>query len=318
MRTPTPWTLPTQPVTRTLLRASGITDAMIRTQLTLGRVTRLRSGVYLATSAWPESDEAVHVVRAHAEQMANPDAVISHESAAVVWQLPSPTFHAWHESPVSLTLPTGARGSRSRRAAWHIAELPASHVTRDEHGYRVTSLVRTAIDLAAGLPLPEALVILDAAGRRMVESYVGTVRRRDYTAPRFVEAVRSGFTEALPRRWRVGLADAIRKVEPCRESAAESLTAGHLHLSGLPVPEFQARIVTEAGTFYPDCYWRGQRLIGECDGAIKYTSPDAIVLEKEREQVLRDEGNGFVRWLAKEVMLRPAEVMSRIARALAG
>jgi very-short-patch-repair endonuclease len=41
------------------------------------------------------------------------------------------------------------------------------------------------------------------------------------------------------------------------------------------------------------------------------------VLEKEREQVLRDLGYRFVRWLAKEIMLQPAVVMERIARALA-
>ncbi len=308
--------MPTQPTPRALLRASGVTDAMIRTQLSRDRLTQLRPGVYLAKSAWPESDDLAHVVTAHAEQVVNPDAVISHQSAAVVWRLPSPDFRAWHESPVSLTLPTGAHGSRRRHVEWHIADLPASHVTRDAQGYQVTSLVRTAIDLAAGMPLPQALVVLDAAGRRMVESYVGTVRRRDYTASRLVEAVRSSFMEALPRRWRVGLVDAIGKVEPCRESAAESLTAGHLHLSGLPMPEFQARILTAKGTFYPDCYWRERRLIGECDGAVKYSSADSIVLEKEREQALRDEGNGFVRWLGKEIMLRPSDVMSRIARAL--
>src|SRR5665647_511182 len=53
MRTPRPWTLPTQPVTRALLLASGVTDAMIRTQLATGRLTQLRAGVFLSSDAWP-------------------------------------------------------------------------------------------------------------------------------------------------------------------------------------------------------------------------------------------------------------------------
>jgi very-short-patch-repair endonuclease len=217
---------------------------------------------------------------------------------------------------VSLTLPSICRGSRHRAAVWHIAALPSSHVTRDRDGYLVTSVARTAADLAAGLALPEALVILDAAARLLVESFVTSAHRPDYVNPRLVRAVREGLSEAVGRRWRSRLMTAIGCVEPCRESAPESLAAGHLHLSGLPMPEFQAKIVTPKGTFYPDCYWREERLIGECDGKVKYSSRDDIVAEKWREQVLRDEGHRFVRWLGGEIMSHPGDVMARIARAL--
>jgi very-short-patch-repair endonuclease len=57
-------------------------------------------------------------------------------------------------------------------------------------------------------------------------------------------------------------------------------------------------------------------LIGECDGAVKYANANAYVLEKEREQILRDLGYRFVRWQAKEIMTNPAEVVARVARAL--
>ena len=90
MRTPKPWALPTQPVTRALLSSSGVSDEMIRTQLRAGRLIRLRQGVYLARDAWPESAADLHVMLARAEQVVNPTAVISHESAAVVWGLPTP------------------------------------------------------------------------------------------------------------------------------------------------------------------------------------------------------------------------------------
>jgi very-short-patch-repair endonuclease len=57
-------------------------------------------------------------------------------------------------------------------------------------------------------------------------------------------------------------------------------------------------------------------LIGECDGAVKYTDQQSIVAEKEREQLLRDLGYRIVRWLAKEIMTRPDLVLARIERAL--
>jgi len=316
MRTPRPWTLPTQPVTRALLLAAGVTRAMVATQVANGRLVRLRRGVFVSAESWPDEPAGQHLVRAHAEQVANPDAVMSHASAAVFWGLPSPGFHDWDESAVSLTLPSTGNGARHPAAEWHIASLPASHVARDRDGYLVTSLARTAVDLSAGLSLPEALVILDAAGRRLVASFVTSPRRSDYVSPRLVRAVREALSDPVGRRWRTQLLPAIERVQPCRESAAESLTAGHLHLSGLPMPEFQAKIVTPSGTFYPDCYWRDARLVGECDGKLKYASRDDLVAEKQREQVLRDEGNRFVRWLGGEIMARPSEVMDRIARAL--
>ncbi len=316
MRTPTPWTLPTQPATRALLLASGVTDAMIRTALAAGRLVAVRYGVFLSADAWPDEPSAQHLVRAHAEMVANPGSVMSHESAAVAWGLPSPGFTPWHESRVSLTLARGMHGSRRSSAVQHVAELPPAAVTRDADGYQITSLARTATDLAAGQALPQALVVMDAAGRLLIESYSSRSRREDFANPRYVRAVREAFAEAVGRRWRTQLLDAIARVEPCRESPAESLTAGYLHLSGLPMPQFQARIVTRKGTFYPDCYWPESNLIGECDGKLKYAGADAIVLEKEREQVLSEEGKRFVRWLGKEIMLRPHDVIARIARAL--
>ncbi len=171
MPTPRPWTLPTQPVTRALLLASGITDAMIRTQLASGRLVAVRYGVFVSADAWPVDPRAQHLVRARAEVVANPGSVISHESAAVVWGLPSPGFAPWHESHVSITLASGAHGSRRSSVGQHVAELPTTTVARDPDGYPVTSVARTAVDLSAGRSLPEALVMLDAAGRQLIESY---------------------------------------------------------------------------------------------------------------------------------------------------
>lgn len=308
--------MPTQPISRSLLLASGVSDEMIRTQLRAGRLVRVRQGVYLGRDSWPTTEAGRHLLAAHAEQVVNPDAVMSHGSAALFWGLATPGFDPWHTAPPSVTFPADRHTGWSGSAIRHVAPLPPSEVARDREGYAVTSLARTAIDLVQRHDLPEALAILDHAARLLIATYVDEPRRYHYSNPRLVAAAREGLLAAANRHGS-RLAPTIGLVVPARESVAESLTAGHLILAGTPMPQFQAEIATPAGTIYPDFYWRELGLVGEVDGAIKYEDPRAYVREKEREQELRDLGYRIVRWLAKEIMTRPDIVIARIERAMA-
>lgn len=300
------------------LRAGGVTPEMIRTQLAAGRLLRVRHGVYLAADAWPSDPSACALIRGYAEVAANPGAVLSHQSAALSWKLPCPAEVGWEELPASVTFPPGlGHGALHRGADHHVAALPPEQCARDSQGYPVTGLARTAADLARYLPLPEALGILDAAARTLCESYVSQPRRSDLANQRLVAAARAELMAASMVVGRRGMTAAISMADPARESVAESLSAGHFRLAGLPQPQCQARLVTSGGTFFPDFYWKEDGLIGECDGAVKYTNPSAYVREKEREQLLKDAGYRVVRWLAKEIMYRPDEVVARVARALA-
>lgn len=314
MRTPKPCVLPKRPTTRADLLASGMTQQMIRTALGAGRLHRVRRGVFIDAALWPPEPREQHLLRAVAERELFPEGVLSHQSAAAAWQLPRPGFTAWHDLPASITLP---RGSRSRTGAviHHVGTLPPSQVTVDAEGRRLTSLARTAVDVAAGRALPEALVVFDAAARLLCAAMVVGPRRSDYANHRLIAAAREAFEQAALTRPPAGLRPVIALADPCRESAPESLSAGHFHLAGLPRPECQARVNTAVGTLYPDFYWSEQQLIGECDGAVKYTDPSGYVREKEREQVLRDLGYRMVRWQAKEIMLAPAAVIERVSRA---
>ncbi|MFT3969100.1 MAG: DUF559 domain-containing protein [Micropruina sp.] len=291
---------------------------MIATQLEAGRLIRVRQSVFLGAEHWPADPAGQHLVRARAETVVNPEAAISHASAALIWALPTPTLGTWDDKPITVTLPGGGRyRSRPGPVAHRLGPLPAGHLTRDPNGYRVTTIARTAIDLVQGLALPETLVVLDAATRLLCASYVTKPRRADYSNARH----RSRAVEELEEVARTcgvgGLAESMGLVEPARESPAESLTAGHIHLTEIPQPLYQAAVRTPLGTLYPDCLWAEERLIGECDGAVKYADKASIVHEKEREQALRDLGFRMVRWLAKEIMTRPDLVMDRIARELA-
>lgn len=292
---------------------------MVLTQQRSGRLLRIRPGVYLEARRWPEDPSAQVLLRAEAEAAVHPGAVLSHDTAALVWGLPALPLRSWVEAGPVLTLPPGSH-LRTRPAAGVrivVSRLPAHQQTSSPEGIPVTSLARTAIDVAAGQPLPKMLVVLDAAARALCAEMVSAPRRRHFADRRLTAAAVAQLDEATRRRRGcLGVRLALPIVDPCRESPIESLTAGHLHLSGLPMPEFQAPVRTPVGVLYPDCLWAEQRLIGESDGATKYNDPAAIVQEKEREQVLRDLDFTMVRWLGKEIVLRPEVVIDRIARAL--
>jgi hypothetical protein len=277
--------------------------------------------VYLGRDQWPEDPGAQHLLRAAAEQAFQPAAAVSHRSAALEWGLLLPD-EDWSKEPVWLTVPSAQhfrsfKGVRVRQVA---APLPAHHVAITRGGLRVTTLPRTAVDVARDLPLPQSLIVLDAALRGVTAGIVpGQLRRRDLANQRLVAAARLPLEEAarsLPRMGKLKLC--LGMADPARESAIESLSFGHMVSAGLPLPLCQFEVRVAGGSLFPDFYWEEANLVGEADGRIKYDDPNAIVREKQREQLLRDLGFRMVRWLGKEIHLTPDRVMARIERALGG
>lgn len=318
MRTPRPWTLPSEPALREHLLGPGVTPAMLRTRVGSGDLLRIRPGVYLGAAHWPQEPVARLLVRARAEQVVAPQAVISHSTAALAWGLPRPGIGGWDTTTVHLCVPRAANHRGPDGIVLHRpVRLPRHHVTQDPDGYPLTTVSRTCIDLARRLPLPAALVLLDAGARRLCEAMVHLPHRSAYADPRLTSAAREALEEAIDTCRATRLRTALALINPSRESPIESLTAGQLYLSGLPMPLFQQPIRTTRGVFYPDCLWPEHRLIGEADGAVKYADARAFVAEKEREQALRDLGYHMVRWLGREILQEPNTVIARIGRALA-
>lgn len=312
-----PLSLPTHPASRELLLGAGFSPQAIRSHLEAGRLVRVRRGVYVAASAWPDDPAAQHVMRARAELVLYESGVISHQSAALVWGLPHPGFQQWYELEPCISLPAGGTlRTRVGGIPHRVALLPGGHVTRDEAGYAVTTIARTAVDLAVGRDLPDSLVVLDVAARRLVESMVVSARRSDYANPRLIDASRAVLLDAARARRSAALAGRIAFADPRRESPAESLSAGWFELAGLPRPLLQHPIRTAAGVFFVDFYWEEQRVVGECDGAMKYDDRERLVAEKVREDSLREVGHGVVRWLGRDLLRDPWGTVGRVARTL--
>jgi very-short-patch-repair endonuclease len=170
----------------------------------------------------------------------------------------------------------------------------------EQGGIRVTTLPRTAVDLARTLPFRESVIALDAI-------------RRTCSA----EQLREALDECA--RWSdVGKARlAIEFADPRSESALESLSRAAFHEHGVPRPRVQAEVRGASGRRYRvDFLWDAWRLIGESDGAEKYVDREALLAEKRREDDLREAGYGFIRWSYAEIVGRTSETIDRVMRRL--
>ena len=145
----------------------------------------------------------------------------------------------------------------------------------------------TLLDIARSVPLEQAVVIADHA---LAQHLVTPAELDEAMAER--------------RRW-PGMPAARRALgfaAAGSRSVGESRSRVAIARAGLPVPVLQWVVRTAGGRLVGevDFGWPGLRTIGEFDGRIKYgrlqDAADAVYDEKLREDALRGEDLGVVRW----------------------
>ncbi len=104
-------------------------------------------------------------------------------------------------------------------------------------------------------------------------------------------------------------------VEPLVETALEGLAWAHLTHSALPRPRPQEWIRGASGRRHRVDFIVGDRVILECDGAVKYADQTPWQ-EKQRQSDLEAAGYWVVRCTWEELIHRPQVVIERIIRAL--
>ncbi len=286
-------------ITRPQLHALGCGDRTIATLTRHGHLTRLHAGAYADTQAWrAASTQTRHCMTLLAIQHVCSDIVGFAATAATVWGLPVETIPA---RPLVIRQPgrpvlVAADVTRSN--------LPAADRTTYA-GLAVTTLTRTAIDIAAQTPLAEALITVDAVLRRGtpladLQQQLGTRRRIQ------------GWSRA---------AVAIAAGDPAAESPLESLSRGRVIERGMPLPLANVVIRFRDGWVRVDELWAELGVIGECDGKMKYADPatasDAVWREKRRHERLQDLGFEVARWGMAEVARDGAAMEARFRRAAA-
>lgn len=297
-------TLPSQTVfSRAELRVLGWSTDQVDVALRAGVLTALRRDQYAVTARLPASVQdraALHVVAA--VRATRHDVVGSHETAAAVYGL---DLLQPYDGPLRVTRVRGEATPSARALAPLVSAVPMSHrvVVRQAP---VTSLPRTAVDLARCSSPMAGLVALDSALRR------GTTSAR---LQRVVDDC-AGWPGISRARLLVPLADAGS------ESALESVGRWRLHEAGLPAPELQV-VLAHHPDIRVDFCWSEHGVVGEADGRQKYADGDlgapdnALRREKQRQERLEDLGLVVFRFGWVEAVHRPHLLVAKAERAFA-
>ena len=275
-------------VTRTQLRARGITAHAIASRVRAKRLRLLHRGVYRVGP----------VIAPHARELAavlacGPHAVVSHRSAGWLWQLlPDPG-----EAPVDISLREGDRGRR-RNISVHRVHLREHDVTTCED-IAVTTPRRTLIDLAAVLSSRDLERALAIAER------LNLLERRDLLSASAQQAGRPG-APLLRTLLQTDAGPAFTRSE------AEDQFLALIRRAQLPAPETNVRV----GDYEVDFYWRRERLVVEVDGFAFHANTRKFDSDRRRDAWLTANGLHVIRVTWRQLTGEPEVVLVRLAQTL--
>jgi hypothetical protein len=284
------------------LLAAGFTNARIEVLLKRGVLTRVCRGVYARSGQVAElmgkNERAERLLSvAAAVAVAGPQAVASHEDAAIVHGLA--LLDRLRAGIVAVSRPPQAPGSRTGRpgVSVHEVTLPSHHVVvRDR--IPVTSVARTVIDLARTLPFKSGVVVADSALHGFLTGQ-----------PELVNMIRDC------SRW-PGIEKARRVVDfsnPLAESPFESIARVAFRDGGLPPPMLQVYITEFARAIARvDFLWDQHSTIAEADGAVKYADPERARQQLRRDADLRRAGYEVVHFTWHDLVSAPEQVVLSI------
>ena len=249
-------------------------------------------------------------------------------TAAEAWQLP--TWKIPRASVPVLYVPRYARVRFGVQAGVRLTprDLDPARVVEGPGGMPVTDPGLTAVHLAASsrLVLAARLVALHGGLRRQWEwTHFGLTRPDGRTLAdavadpdcraRLLADARSA-AEGADVQARSRVVRALAIADPRIETALESISWAEFFRAQLIRPEPQARIQGASGTVWRVDFLFGDRVIGECDGAVKYHAGYTPWEEKRRQSDLEAAGYIVVRWTWDEIVYRPQVVLARIDLAL--
>jgi hypothetical protein len=272
------------------LLATGLSAQTIARSMRVGRLVRVRPGVYADGEAWQSArPESRVIARARAlNQVSHTRPVFSHETAAAIHGLP--LFRANRER-VHIIAPEERPGAASGviRHRGVIADGDVAEV----NGLWCTSIARTVADVARTATFEQAVTIADAALRSSCVPRAG-VYLRDL-AQEFRDAAleiirRSAHGQSRAKR-------ALSFADGRAQLPGESVSRVRLSELGFRDPDLQVKVPGPGGSnYYVDFCFHDIRAFGEFDGTMKYvdgrlidgrTSSEVFDREKQREDWIR-------------------------------
>lgn len=275
-------------VRRAAALAAGWSDTMLAAAVRAGDLVRAAPGVFIVVDdafVTPEGRDELYRLRSIAVASSARDTgatALSHQSTAVVHglRLLKPDDDLVHVTRDG----SNGGGVRGYRRVHASGLLPEDVVVID--GVAVTSLERTAADVALAGTFAQALTVVDGA-LRAGASREGILARID------------GRRSSGARVARVAVAHG----NPLSESVGESWSRADMIEAALLLPTLQCEHRVDGNTYRFDFDWRC-RLAGEFDGMHKYgrllrpgeSVADAVVREKKREDLVGRAGIKVIRW----------------------
>lgn len=253
--------------------ARGIGEHVLRRLTLEGRVRQVTHGAY-APASLPDILET----RIQAVALVVPDGhVVTGRTAAWLHGIDVLTYAERDMlPPVEVCALRGNSPSTRKGVDGHTRDLLERDIM-ELNGVRVTTPLRTALDLGCVLKRREAMAALDAFCRHHELSPA----RLAQEAERFRR-----------RRGVVQLRELISLIDPRAESARESWTRLEIHDEGLPVPDSQVWIeVDGVPTYRLDLAYRHCRVTVEYDGFDAHErTPAQKARDRARRRWLRDNG----------------------------
>lgn len=269
-------------VTTTQLLQAGFGHNAIAAKAERGWLRRLHRGVYLVGAL-----ETPLTKPAAALLATGPSAVLSHRSAATLYELLPPR----PADPIDITLLNANRRSRHGVRIHHAERLEV----RRRHGLRLTSPARTLLDLAATTPAELEQALNEAHVQRLVTHQ--EVRR-------LLDRPRPGVK---------ALREVADETPGLTRSKAERRLRALIAKAGLPAPRTNVGV---AG-YEVDMYWPAQRLVVEFDGWSTHSSRPAFESDRLKDAALQLAGQRVIRVTQRQLSRRPEELAARLATGLA-
>lgn len=259
-------------VSRRQLLGLGIGRDAVQDRLELGRLHPIHAGVY-AVGHRVLSRRA----RWMAAILAGADgAVLSHRSAAALWEIRSP-----HRGRIEVTLPWKSRSTD--RIHRRFARLPHDEMTI-EAGIPVTTVPRTLFDLAAVSHVDQVESALrQSEYLRLHDRLSLPDLLARYPAHRGVRAIRT----CLARRAELPAGTP--------RSPLEERFLPFLREHGLPRPRLNALVTARGRNHEVDCLWPQARQIVELDGFAGHGTRGAFREDRARDRRLRVAGYAVTR-----------------------
>lgn len=272
------------------LLAAGLTRRSLERHVRSGALRRIRADLFSATSDQPPD----LLLRAAVVAL---DAAASGTSAAKVWGIE--LVHA--PTRQCVTVPRDRSRSAWPATTVHRSDLAEDITVRD--GIRVTTVVRTVLDLCRWLPLAEAVAAADSA-----------LRSRRLSLGQLV----GGCCDLPAGRGRDRVAQVVRMVDPACGSVLESLCRVLFLLAELP--SFCSQLVIRhehAVIGRVDFAWPEQRVVVEVDGYTFHAGRDSYRADRRRTNALVLAGWRVLRFSWEDITERPDVVVAQVRAALA-